>query len=225
MSTSNLLKNKTILVAGANSLFGWQAAIACAESGGTIVALCRDSAKLGSLLKKLHNINECSHAVIEFDMAASELIPLKISKIIQEHGPIHGLIHAPGITTPCPFKAVKSPLLERLFRINVISAFELVQALAFHPQCPRDIKMIFASPVAAADYVDGMSAFAACRGALMSSTRLIASELAANNVRINYLIPSLLYREGHCRNYFNSLENVSDDSNVNEIIRRMASGI
>lgn len=198
METSDSLKNKIILIAGATSLAGWQTAIACARHGGTVIAVNRELGKLSDLLKILRGISDRPHVIEKFDMAASDRIGALVNYLIQTYGPIDGFVHAPGIATPCSLRNVTPQLLERLFRINVVSAFEFIKHLASHPERADNITGVFTAPVSAADSVDGMSAYAACRGAIISSMRVIAGELSGAHIRLNYLIPGLLLSEGHC---------------------------
>ena len=196
MEASDSLTNKTILIVGATSLTGRRTALACARHGGRVIAVNRESGRLNDLLKELRAISSCPHAVEKFDIAESGKIHSFIDSLISFYGPVHGFVHSPGITSPCAFTEIRPELLERIFRINVISAFEFVRSLAVHPACPAKPVGIFCAPVSASDSPEGMTPHAFCRGAVIAGMRVISEELSTRDFRLNYLISDVLKRDG-----------------------------
>lgn len=178
--------------------------------------------QLNGLLNELREISDCPHAVEKFDIAANGKIGSLLDHLIQTHGPIDAFIHAPGITSPCPFAEVNPQLLERLFRINVISAFEFVRCLAMHPKRPAKAVGIFIAPITASDSAQGMSAYAMCRGAIISSMRVMAGELAEACIRLNYLIPGLLCSEGHITRSTGQNNSLRESMDIADRVQRIS---
>ncbi|MCL4855731.1 MAG: SDR family oxidoreductase, partial [Flavobacteriales bacterium] len=105
------LNNKTILVTGASSGIGRQAAIGISAMGANVVITGRDKNRLNDTflnLKGNNNIQLTSDFTIE-----EELISL-VKKIPQ----LDGVFNCAGIVKPFPIKFITAQVLSEVFDVN-----------------------------------------------------------------------------------------------------------
>ena len=119
------LDGKTVLVTGASSGIGRQCAIDCFKMGARVVAIGRNQERL----KEVISYMEGRGASYTFDLDRLDGIKELINNIVVEHGKLDGFIHAAGIEVTNPVKLTKSEEYESLFRVNCLSAFEIVKYL------------------------------------------------------------------------------------------------
>ena len=182
------LQGKTILVTGASSGIGRQCAIDCANMGAKIVAIGRNQERLDSLVAEMEG-NGMSYS---YDLTNLERIKDLIATIVETHGKLDGFIHAAGIEVTNPVKLSKPEEYESLFRVNCISAFEIVKNLCGIKTFNKGGSIVLISSISGLIARKGLSAYAASKGALMSAARVMALEMAPREIRVNTVSPGTI---------------------------------
>ena len=95
------MRDRTILVTGASSGIGREAAILLSELDATLILTGRDRSRLEETRERMQGSD---HRVEPFDLTAAEAIPGWLKALTVETGPIHGLVHSAGFTTQSPFE-------------------------------------------------------------------------------------------------------------------------
>lgn len=182
------LQGKTILVTGASSGIGRQCAIDCANMGAKIIAIGRNQERLDSLVAEMEG-NGMSYS---YDLTNLERIKDLIATIVETHGKLDGFIHAAGIEVTNPVKLSKPEEYESLFRVNCISAFEIVKNLCGIKTFNKGGSIVLISSISGLIARKGLSAYAASKGALMSAARVMALEMAPREIRVNTVSPGTI---------------------------------
>lgn len=182
------LKEKTILVTGASSGIGRQCAIDCSKMGAMVVAIGRDQERLDSVVSEMLG-NGCSYS---FDLSNLADIKELIDAIVEDHGKLDGFIHAAGIEITNSVKLTKSEEYESLFRVNCLSAFEIVKNLCGIKTFNRGGSIVLISSISGIIARKGLVAYAASKGALMSAARVMAMEMATREIRVNTVSPGTI---------------------------------
>lgn len=182
------LEGKTILVTGASSGIGRQCAIDCSKMGAKVVAIGRNKERLESLMSEMEGEN----TYYSFDLKMLDGIKELVSSIVATHGKLDGFIHAAGIEITNSVKLTTSEEYEMLFRVNSLSAFEIVKNLCGIKTLNRGGSIVLISSISGVIARNGLSAYAASKGALMSAARVMATEMASREVRVNTVSPGTI---------------------------------
>lgn len=182
------LEGKTILVTGASSGIGRQCAFDCSRMGAKVIAIGRNQERLDSVMADMEGENSC----YPYDLLNLEGIKDLISKIVTEHGKLDGFIHAAGIEVTSPVKLTSINDYESLYKVNCISAFEIVKNLCSIKTFNNGGSIVLISSITGIIARKGLSAYAASKGALISTSRIMALELAGRGVRVNTISPGTI---------------------------------
>ena len=182
------LEGKTVLVTGASSGIGRQCAIDCSKMGAKVVAIARNKERLNSV------VAETTGEVIgySFDLTNLDGIKSLIVDIVGNHGKIDGFIHAAGNAVTNPIKLTSIEEYELLYKVNCLSAFEIVKALCGIKTFNKGGSIVLISSISGVIARKGLYAYAASKGALMSAARVVALEMASREVRVNIVSPGTI---------------------------------
>ena len=183
------LKDKTILVTGASSGIGKSAAIALSQAGAKIILVSRSEEKLSETLEKL---NGNGHFSAPFDLTQLDDIPAWMKGIAEKTGSINGLLHCAGMHIAKPLQLITSLDLEKIWKVNVASAFMLAKGFRQKKVKSDNASIIFMSSVVAEYGEPGISAYAASKGAIQSLVKSLAIELAPDRTRVNGIAPGVV---------------------------------
>ena len=176
------------MVTGASSGIGRQCAIDCAKMGAKIIAIGRNQERLDEVVGKM----EGNGVRYPYDLSNIKGIKELIAQMVEKHGKLDGFIHAAGIELTNPVKLTKSDEYEALFRVNCLSAFEIVKNLGIKT-FNKGGSMVLISSISGIIARMGLSAYAASKGALMSAARIMALELSSREIRVNTVSPGTIF--------------------------------
>lgn len=183
------LEGKTILVTGASSGIGRQCAIDCSKMGAKVVAIARNHERLDETLSKLDGDGHHSYS---YDFSDTDGIAELVSTVVNDCGRIGGMVYAAGVEKTLPFKMLKSDDYSEIFKVNTISAFEMVKNISNIKNFNKLAGgggIVFVSSITATIARAGTAAYSASKGAMVSAARVLASELAARKIRVNCISP------------------------------------
>ena len=115
-----------------------------------------------------------------------------ISDIVDNLGKLDGFIHAAGIEVTNPVKLSKPDDFESLYKVNCLSAFEIVKNLCGIKTFNKGGSIVLISSISGVIARKGLCAYAASKGALMSAARVMALEMASREVRVNTISPGTI---------------------------------
>jgi NAD(P)-dependent dehydrogenase (short-subunit alcohol dehydrogenase family) len=179
------LEGKLILVTGASSGIGRQCAIDCNKMGARVIALGRDQDRLNSLMAEMEGENDS----FSFDLNDLHGIKTLIEMMVERHGKLDGFVHSAGVEVTNPIKLSKPEDFESLYRLNCLSAFEIVRNLCGIKTFNRGGSIVFISSITSLIARKGLSAYAASKGALVSAAKVFALEMAPREIRVNAVLP------------------------------------
>jgi len=186
------LENKTILVTGASSGIGRATATLLSQLGAAIVAVGRNSARLEETRDSLTG---SGHHAMVFDLGDLEAIPGWMAKVVDQSGPLDGLVHCAGIASLAPIRVLNMAEVEQVMRINYLSAVALTKEFSRKRVHRKDGSIVLISSVAGVVGVPGRTAYSASKGALTAFARSAALELAGAGLRVNCIAPAYVRTE------------------------------
>ena len=185
------LIGKTILITGASSGIGQGIAIACANQGSRVLLLGRDRDRLKETVKLCEN--DCVHGFLSLDLSDEFVIREEFEVFIRQYAPIHGFVHAAGVSPTIPFKVLKEHQVQEAFQLNVFSALWMIQVLTkVGIKSPDGMSMVMISSVMSEVGEKGKSLYAMTKSALVGMVKSLALEYADKKIRFNAISPSVV---------------------------------
>lgn len=176
------LVGKTVLITGASSGLGRACAQAAAELGARLMLNGRNAERLEAVLETLAGRG---HRVV----AADIIEPAERERLLAEVDTLDGAVFAAGIHRIKPIKFVNAAALEETFAINYAAPTLLTGALAKAGKLRRGASLVYIGSIAADCATVGNSLYAGSKGALLSTVRVLALELARVGARANVISP------------------------------------
>ena len=187
-----MLKNKSALITGANRGIGFSILKRLAENGANIIACARKQDDLFE--KEISNISKKFNIKIKpiyFDLSNENEIEQGLKKIISLNWAIDIIVNNAGINHVALFKMTSIKKIREIFNINFFSQILLTQKLLNIMIKNKKGSIINISSNAAVECDAGRSGYSSSKAALLSVTKIMASELAKFNIRVNAIAPGL----------------------------------
>ena len=180
------LNGKIILVTGASGGIGRETSTLLAKLGATLVLVGRDADKLKKLQRTLKG---GKHLACPFDLRQIGQIESLVTSIVDQIGPLNGLVHIAGSQSLSPLRLTAMKKMEDMIQLNLTSGIALVKALSRKGNHSPSGSVVFMSSVAGLTGEAGLSVYSATKGALISLTRSLALELSPAKIRVNAVAP------------------------------------
>ena len=186
MSDPFRLTGKRVLVTGASSGIGRQAAIAASRAGATVVATGRDPERLAETMSMLEvregNVATTGDLAVDGD----------ITKIAEAAGDVDGVVHAAGITGPIPVRVVTRSFIQDRFDANYFGPLLLTQRILAKNRMRANGSIVFIASISAHTGTRGMSVYSSTKASLVVTAKCLALEVAKHGIRVNCLSPGLV---------------------------------
>lgn len=184
------LEGRTILVTGASSGIGRQCAIDCSRMGARVVLVGRNLERLTETKNQMVGNN---HLIVSFDLTLFDQMGETVADIVDQVGPIHGVLHCAGISTTLPLRLMSVDKLDDFFRNNVYSAIELTREVCKVKHIAKDgASIVFFSSIMGCVGESGKSLYGMTKSSLIAAARALACEYAKRNIRFNTVSPGAI---------------------------------
>lgn len=177
-----------IMVTGASSGIGRDTAVLLSQLGARMLIVGRDPERLQETFTRLEGTG---HAVEAFDLSVGDAILPWYREVVGRFGPLRGLAHCAGIQSFHPLRILSSATLEKLFKINTVSAALLTRAFQQPNGFQAPASIVFVASTAANLAVPANAAYGASKAAVISMARSFAMELVERGIRVNSVVPGL----------------------------------
>ncbi len=186
------LGGRTILVTGASSGIGREAAVLLSQLNARVVLTARNEERLSATLSALHNDG---HWAEPFDLSRTEEIPKWVQGVAAKTGPLDAIVHAAGKQSTMPISIVNEQSVDDLVRTNLYSAIMLARGFSQKNCYVRGGSLIFLSSVVAIAAKPAIAVYAATKSALLGMAKSLALELAPQGIRVNCVAPGFVETE------------------------------
>jgi NAD(P)-dependent dehydrogenase (short-subunit alcohol dehydrogenase family) len=187
-NASNKLKNKVVIITGADSGIGAAAAILFAKEGAKVVINYlnedKDAQNVKNIIEKYGGEAICVKNDLRNNLECKELV----DTAIDSYGTINIIVNNAGTqTVQQSITDISSKQIEETFRTNMYSMFYLTQHALKHLQSGDCI--INTTSVTAYRGSEELLDYSATKGAITSFTRSLSQNLASKNIRVNAVAP------------------------------------
>ena len=191
-----LLKNKNTVITGCNRGIGKEIVRVFAENGANIWACVRvESGTFSIYINNLEQKHSVSINPVYFDLSDEEQIKTGFKTIKETKEPVDILVNNAGAIFTALFQMTSMKKLKEMFEINYFSQMLLTQYISRIMMRQKSGSIINISSSAALEGNEGRTAYASAKAAMITSTKVLAKELAPYNIRVNAVAPGLTQTE------------------------------
>ena len=183
---------KTILITGASSGMGLDIARGFLERGSNVVMNARNNEKLAAAARALGDENRI--AIVPGDIGNKETGEKMVKSAVERFGSADVLVNNAGIFGMKPFLESTEEDLDKYIHINLKGTYFVTQAVVRQMKKQGGGSIVNIGTVLITHSMAGVPASAALitKGGVHALTTSLASELAADNIRVNAVAPGII---------------------------------
>jgi NAD(P)-dependent dehydrogenase (short-subunit alcohol dehydrogenase family) len=154
----------------------------------TVARMVREGAKVASIDRTPHQVDGVFTTTV--DLNAPGELEAAADRVRSAVGDPDVVIHCAAASVFGETVETSDADMERIFRVNVGSAFRLGKIFAPAMQHKGRGAFVLLASITGIVGAQGLSAYAASKGALITLTRTMALELAESGIRVNCVCPA-----------------------------------
>lgn len=210
-----MLRDKTAIITGSNRGIGRAIVELFAANGADIWACARnDSSEFSAFCAETAEREGVTVKPIFFDLRDSDAMKAAAKEIASGKRPIDCLVNNAGAIFTAPFMMTAADKMRDMLEINYIAYLQFSQLIARQMMRKRKGSIINLSSSAAIEGNEGRLAYAGAKGAIISSTKVMARELGPAGIRVNAIAPGLTQTD--------MMEGSTPDDALEETVARTA---
>ena len=185
-----LLKGKFTVITGCNRGIGKAILEVFARNGANVWACVRKSDdKFTDYVESLAKKTGVKIWPVYFDLVDAEEVKAGVKTIMSAKQPIDVLVNNAGIIFTALFQMTSANKMKEVFDINFFSPMIFTQNISRVMARQKSGSIINVSSSTAIEGNEGLTAYAASKAALICSTKVMAKELGAYNIKVNAIAP------------------------------------
>lgn len=191
-SSAAPLAGRLILVTGASRGIGAAIAVAAARAGADVaVAYFREREKADAVAEQVRALGRRA-ATFEADLADPLQARAMVGRVLEEMGPIHGLVNNAGIMPQNPFLEISDAEWAEVLSTDLTAAFACSQAVL-----PGMLELGSGSIVMISSRLGqigfaGVAHYSAAKAGLIALAKSIAREFGQRGIRANAVAPGVV---------------------------------
>jgi citronellol/citronellal dehydrogenase len=191
---ADLFQGQTVIVTGGGSGIGRCTAHELAALGAQVMLVGRKPEKLQKVTAEI--LEDGGHAHwAACDIRDEEAVKALVSQLIQEHGPIHGLVNNAGGQYPSPLASINQKGFETVLRTNLVGGFLMAREV-FNQSMSKHGGAIVNMLADMWGGMPGMGHSGAARSGMDNFTKTAAFEWGYAGVRVNAVAPGWIASSG-----------------------------
>jgi 3-oxoacyl-[acyl-carrier protein] reductase len=185
------LQGKTALVTGASRGIGRSIALELARQGiKRLLIVARNRHQLIELAEEI-DVLGVEVVPLALDLTQSVAVNIAIAQAWRDNGPIHLLVNCAGVAHQASFLRSPLPLIQEEIALNLLGTYTITRLIARRMAAQKDGTIVNVSSLMGKIAAPTMATYSATKFAILGFTQALRSELAAYNVRVTALLPSL----------------------------------
>ncbi|HEY9626489.1 MAG TPA: SDR family NAD(P)-dependent oxidoreductase [Coleofasciculaceae cyanobacterium] len=185
------ISGKTALITGASRGIGKAIALEFARQGATkLLLVARNQQRLMEVAEEVEALGT-EAVVLPLDLTQVVEVNVAIAQAWRNHGPIHLLINCAGVAHQASFLQTKLPDVQEEIAVNLVGMYTITRFVARRMVAKGEGKIVNVSSLMGKLAAPTMATYSATKFAILGFTQALRGELAAHNVQVMALLPSL----------------------------------
>lgn len=182
---------KTALVTGASRGIGRAIAYTLAHQGiQTLLLVARDRQRLEDLAYSIRSLG-VEVIVLPLDLTDPVTVNVQMAQAWRDFGPIDLLVNCAGVAHQVPFLQTRLPQVQAEIALNLVGLYTVTRAIGRRMAVRRQGCIVNVSSLMGKIAAPTMATYSATKFGILGFTQALRSELAAYNVTVVALLPSL----------------------------------
>lgn len=205
---------KKILIIGASSGIGEETARVLAAAGAFVILVARREDRLKKIIDEIPSDQKVYYTG---DVSKTEDIEGLISRIINDNGPLDGMVYTAGTTIgDVPLKYLSMEKHMDTFMVNYFGFIECVRQVTKRRAYNRGMRIVAVSSMASLRGDKAHLAYCASKAAMDSAIRCIAMEYGKKGICINSVAPSMIRTDMYQKYLDNRGEENNTDAGISD---------
>ena len=180
----------TVIITGAGSGFGLEAALAFSKNGDVVYATMRDTAKAGALQEAADRARASVH-ILPLDVTKPESFPGFVERVLEEAGSLDVLVNNAGVLKSGALEDIPESVFREVMETNFFGAVFLTRAVLPTMRSQGSGLIINVSSLSGLAGLPLDSAYAASKFALEGATEAMRHEVDRFGIRVALIEPGL----------------------------------
>ena len=195
---SKRLEGKIIVVTGAAQGIGFECARMAASEGASVVLGDIQKERGEEAAAKIQKAGGC--AIFQYaDLTDESQCAALVDAAVKKFGKLNGLVNNAGWFPRARLEETTTDLWEKVMQVNLRSAFYVTKFAVPRMREAKGGSIVNMGSINGIQGLPNLVAYAAAKGGLLSMTRTLAGALAADRIRVNYIIPGWIATEGELK--------------------------
>ncbi len=185
------IQGKTVLVTGASRGIGRSLAVELAQQGAKrLLLVARSRQRLAEVAAEISML-DVEVVLLPLDLSQMVEVNIAIAQAWRDYGPIHLLVNCAGVAHQAPFLKSKLADVQEEIAINLIGMYTMTRLIARRMATQREGTIVNVSSLMGKLAAPTMATYSATKFAILGFTQALRGELAAYNIKVLALLPSL----------------------------------
>ncbi len=185
------IQGKTALVTGASRGIGRAIALELAQQGvKRLLLVARDRQRLMAVAEEIEALG-VEAAILALDLSQSVEVNTAIAQAWRHYGSIHLLVNCAGVAHQASFLQSKLPHVQEEIAINLVGMYNVTRPIARRMVAQQEGIIVNVSSLMGKVAAPTMATYSATKFAILGFTQALRGELAAHNIKVMALLPSL----------------------------------
>jgi 3-oxoacyl-[acyl-carrier protein] reductase len=185
------IQGKTALITGASRGIGRAIALELAQQGvKRLLLLARDPTRLTEVAIEVEALG-VEAVTLALDLTQPVEVNIALAQAWRDHGPIHLLINCAGVAYQTPFLQSHLSQVQQEINVNLIGMYTVTRLVARRMARQREGRIVNVSSLMGKVAAPTMATYSATKFAILGFTQALRGELAAHNIRVMALLPTL----------------------------------
>jgi 3-oxoacyl-[acyl-carrier protein] reductase len=185
------VRDKTVLITGASRGIGRAIALELAQQNAKcLILVARDRDRLHLVASEVEAFG-LSAVTLPLDLSQTIEVNIAIAKVWRDFGPIDILINCAGVAHQSSFLRSRFEDVQSEIEVNLLGMYAITRMVARRMAVQRHGQIVNVSSLMGKVAAPTMATYSATKFAIIGFTQALRGELAAYNIKVSALLPSL----------------------------------